>query len=159
MAGGPSGTSRVDACKNPNDPEPRYSDYSRHFTNGVTCVPEFWGSFAFRIVWLAFVQIYDIINVFSTSAESRGCTGNMNEVGFGEIISLVLLVSPLMAAIEARDDYNDKKSRQKHDRKENLASEEGNETSSIAPEPAPISSTVTLPSAVEALSRLLTYPT
>ncbi|KIX93601.1 uncharacterized protein Z520_10779 [Fonsecaea multimorphosa CBS 102226] len=70
---------------------------------------EFFGSYAAGIMWLAFIQVYGIINVFKTRAEPKGSTGSMNAWGFGQIVPLVLLVLPLMAAIEAYDDYKDQK--------------------------------------------------
>jgi hypothetical protein len=62
---------------------------------------EFFGSYASSIMWLAFIQIYGIISAFQTRAEESESTGDMNAWGFGQIVPLVLLVLPLMAAIEA----------------------------------------------------------
>jgi hypothetical protein len=64
---------------------------------------EFYGSFAADIFNLAFIQIYGIITIFTTRAEPRGSSGDMNEWGFGQIVPLVLLILPAMSAIEAHD--------------------------------------------------------
>lgn len=66
-------------------------------------------SFAVNFVMLTiFAFIYGTINIFVSrdgAAAKKGVSGDPNTWGFGQIVPMVLLVLPILAAFEARGDY------------------------------------------------------
>lgn len=58
-------------------------------------------SFTWRVLWLLFGNIYGITDVFSARADSSTMSGNRDTMGYGQIVSLVLLVLPFFAAAES----------------------------------------------------------
>lgn len=64
---------------------------------------EFFESFACRMCWLLLIHLYGVLKVFDTRSESSGSIGDKDVMGSGQIIPLVLLILPVLAALEARD--------------------------------------------------------
>lgn len=64
---------------------------------------EYFESFAWSISCSSYIQIYGLINLLQTRADTRHSTGDMNLMGFGQVVAIALLMVPLLAAIEACD--------------------------------------------------------
>lgn len=62
------------------------------------------GSFAsWQIVMLIFALTYGCINIFMSRTLTEGSYGDRNTWGFGQIVPMVLLALPMLAAFEARN--------------------------------------------------------
>ncbi|KAF5628837.1 hypothetical protein F52700_7930 [Fusarium sp. NRRL 52700] len=53
-------------------------------------------------------NIYGIVTIFTSRPLATGMSGNPNEMGFGQVVPLTLLVLPIFAAIESHADYKQK---------------------------------------------------
>ncbi|KAH7322532.1 hypothetical protein B0I35DRAFT_499116 [Stachybotrys elegans] len=64
-------------------------------------------SFVSRWLWLWSGNVYGITSVFIARAETSeaGMSGNRDEMGFGQVVPLVLLVLPFLAALQSYSDY------------------------------------------------------
>lgn len=59
------------------------------------------GSFTWRILWLLSANIYGITDVLWSRADVGTISGDRDAMGYGQIVSLVLLVLPFFAAAES----------------------------------------------------------
>lgn len=58
-------------------------------------------SFSFRILWLVSGCTYGITDVFTQRSYREYLSGDPNEMGFGQIVPLVLLLIPMITAIDS----------------------------------------------------------
>lgn len=58
-------------------------------------------SYAWKILWLLSANTYGITSVFEARADSDGMSGNPNELGFGQIVPLALLLLPVISATQS----------------------------------------------------------
>ena len=68
---------------------------------------EFLDSFMWGIVWLIFGNVFGISQIYLwrwSYAPDFGIVGNENSTGFGQIVALLLLLLPLLAAVEVYTD-------------------------------------------------------
>ncbi|KAL3459019.1 hypothetical protein BJX64DRAFT_265607 [Aspergillus heterothallicus] len=66
------------------------------------------GSFLWWIIWLLSANVYGITAVFVERSHTYGISGDRDEMGYGQIVPLVLLVLPVLAAVQGVYDYNDR---------------------------------------------------
>lgn len=58
-------------------------------------------SYVWRILWLLSANTYGITSVLEARADSDGMSGNPNELGFGQIVPLALLLLPIISATQS----------------------------------------------------------
>jgi hypothetical protein len=70
------------------------------------CYAEVWafhacqGSFLWTILWLLSANVYGVTSVFVARSKTAGISGDRDQMGYGQIVPLVLLVLPVLAAIQ-----------------------------------------------------------
>jgi hypothetical protein len=58
------------------------------------------GSFLWNILWLLSANVYGVTSVLVARSSTSGISGDRDKMGYGQIVPLVLLVLPLLAAIQ-----------------------------------------------------------
>ncbi|RSL52415.1 hypothetical protein CEP53_008091 [Fusarium sp. AF-6] len=66
------------------------------------------GSFVYKILWLWSGNVYGIVSVFTARINTTGMSGKRDEMGFGQIVPLALLVLPIFAALQSKADYEER---------------------------------------------------
>ncbi|KAL2845282.1 hypothetical protein BJY01DRAFT_183290 [Aspergillus pseudoustus] len=74
------------------------------------------GSFLWRIIWLVSANFYGVTSVLLARSDTTGISGDRDKMGYGQIVPLVLLVLPALAAIQGVYDYHDSVVRRKEKR-------------------------------------------
>ncbi|KAL2850058.1 hypothetical protein BJX68DRAFT_266851 [Aspergillus pseudodeflectus] len=85
----------------------RTQRYYAIFYAEVWAFHECHGSFLWRILWLLSANVYGVTSVLVARSNTRGMPGDRDKMGYGQIVPLVLLVVPLLAAIQGVCDYRD----------------------------------------------------